>query len=128
MDLTAISLGNTFRQYLPSKYVKHRIKCYALCDSATGYCLKFKIYTGRDINFDKTLPYNYSIVMDFISPNYIYNNHKLYTVNYYTSFELATDLNKKKIKFVFFIILIYKEECKKYARHDEPEDKYRRKH
>ena len=69
---------------------------YALCDSATGYCLKLKIYTGRDITFDKTLPYNYSIVMDLISPNYLYNNHKLYTDNYYTSLKLATDLNKKK--------------------------------
>ena len=40
-------------------------------------------YTGRDITFDKTLPYNYSIVIDLISPNYLYNNHKLYTDNYY---------------------------------------------
>ena len=61
-----------------------------------GYCLKLKIYTGRDITFDKTLLYNYSIVMDLISPNYLYNNHKLYTDNYYTSLKLATDLNKKK--------------------------------
>ena len=28
-------------------------KCYALCDSVTGYCLKLKIYIGRDITFDK---------------------------------------------------------------------------
>ena len=86
----------SFRQYLPSKPLKHRIKCYTLCDSATGYCLKLKIYTGRDTTFDKTLPYNYSIVMDLISPNYLYNNHKLYTDNYYTSLKLAIDLNKKK--------------------------------
>ena len=75
----------SFREYLPSKPVKHGIKCYALCDSATGYYHKLKIYTGRDITFDKTLPYNYSIVMDLISPNYLYNNHKLYTDNHYTS-------------------------------------------
>ena len=40
-------------------------------------------YTGRDITFDKKLPYNYSIVIDLISANYLYNNHKLYTDNYY---------------------------------------------
>ena len=74
----------------------HGIKCYALCDSATGYCRKLKIYNGRYITFDKTLPYNYSIVMDIISPHYLYNNHKLYTDNYYNSLKLATDLNKKK--------------------------------
>ena len=59
-------------------------KFYASCDFATGYYIKIKIYTGRDITFDKTLPYNYSIVMDLISSNYLYNNHKLYTDNYYT--------------------------------------------
>ena len=79
------------RQYLPSKSVKHGINCYALCDCAIGYCLKLKIYTYRDITFDKILPYNYSI-----SPNYLYNNHKLYTDNYYTSLKLATDLNNYK--------------------------------
>ena len=55
------------------------------------------------------------------SPNYLYNNHKLYTDNYYISLKLATDLNN------------YKEECTMCARHDEPyhvtyQDKYRRKH
>ena len=34
--------------------------------------------------------------MDIISPNCLYNNHKLYIDNYYTSLKLATDLNKKK--------------------------------
>ena len=34
--------------------------------------------------------------MDLISPNYLYNNLKLYTDNYYTLLKLATDLNKKK--------------------------------
>ena len=85
----------SFRQYLSSKPIKLGIKLYALC-STTGYCLKLKIYTSRDITFDKTLPYNYSIVMDLFSPNYLYNNHKLYTDNYYTSLKNETNLNKKK--------------------------------
>ena len=54
--------------------------------------------------------------MDLISPNYLYTNHKLYIDNYYTSLKLTTYLNN------------YKEECKMCARHDEPEDRYRRKH
>ena len=32
--------------------------------------------------------------MDLISPNYLYNNHKLYTDNYYTSLKLATNMIK----------------------------------
>ena len=38
--------------------------------------------------------------MDFISPNYLYNNHTLYIDNYYTSLKLATDLNKMKINLI----------------------------
>ena len=86
----------SFRQYLPSKTIKHGSKLYTLCDPDTRYCFKLKIYTGRDITFDKILPYNYSIVIDLISLNYLYNDHKLYTDNYYISYKLATDLNKKK--------------------------------
>ena len=51
---------------------------FALCDSVTGYFLKIKIYTGRDITFDKTLPYNYFIVMDLTSPNYVCNNNSIH--------------------------------------------------
>ena len=38
--------------------------------------------------------------MDLISPNYLYNNHKLYTHNYYTSLKLVIDLNKKKTQLI----------------------------
>ena len=34
--------------------------------------------------------------MDLTSPKYLYNNHQLYTDNYYTLLKLATYLNKKK--------------------------------
>ena len=93
LDLTDVF--HVVNIFLVSPY-KHKIKCYVLCYFATRYCLKLKIYTGRDITFDKTLPYNYPIVMDLISPNYLHGSHKLYIDNYYTSLKLAADLKKKK--------------------------------
>ena len=58
--------------------------------------LKLKYILVEYITFDKTLPYNYAIVMDLTSPNYVCNNNTLYTDNYYTPLKFATDLNKKK--------------------------------
>ena len=39
-----------FKQYLPSKpSAKWGIKVFSLCDSATGFLLKFLIYTGKEV-------------------------------------------------------------------------------
>ena len=37
-----------FRQYLPAKPTKWGIKTFALCESNTGYGLKFMVYTGKN--------------------------------------------------------------------------------
>ena len=37
-----------FKQYVPSKPTKWGIKAFELCDSLSGYCLDFDIYTGKD--------------------------------------------------------------------------------
>lgn len=37
-----------FRVYNKSKPHKYHMKVYQLCDSATGYCLSFSPYTGKD--------------------------------------------------------------------------------
>lgn len=40
--------GNlSFRVYNPDKPKKYGIKAYMICDSVTGYCTKFKLYTGK---------------------------------------------------------------------------------
>ena len=62
--------------------------------------------------------------MDLISPNYLYNNHKLYTDNYYTSLKLATDLNKKKTNLIGTI----KKNARSVPDLIQPEDKYLRKY
>ena len=36
-----------FLQYMPKKPKKFGIKLWALCESLSGYCLQFQIYTGK---------------------------------------------------------------------------------
>ena len=38
-----------FKQYLPTKPTKYGIKCFAICDLITGYCMRYEIYSGRDV-------------------------------------------------------------------------------
>ena len=37
----------SFIQYMPKKPKKFGIKLWVLCESLTGYCLDFQIYTGK---------------------------------------------------------------------------------
>ena len=73
-----------FKQYVPAKPTKWGIKVWMLCESQSGYCLDFDIYTGRytevsenglgyDVVRELTLPYqnrHYHIYFDrfFTSP------------------------------------------------------------
>lgn len=40
------------KQYFQDKPVKWEIKLWMLCNSKTGYCYNFDIYSGRDLDFD----------------------------------------------------------------------------
>ena len=41
--------GNlSFRTYNPDKPNKYGLKASMLCESDNGYCLKFKLYTGKE--------------------------------------------------------------------------------
>ena len=41
---------SVFKQYIPSKPTKWGIKVWMICESRSGYCLDFDIYTGRNTN------------------------------------------------------------------------------
>ena len=38
----------SYKQFNPSKRARFGIKFYKLCESGSGYCYDFKIYTGSD--------------------------------------------------------------------------------
>nr|XP_042895319.1 piggyBac transposable element-derived protein 4-like [Parasteatoda tepidariorum] len=90
----------SFRQYIPSKPAKYRIKIFALVDSRTFYTWNLEIYAGAQPEG----PYKVEntpdkIVKRLMEP--IYNSGRnLIVDNWYTSYALAKDLLQKKITFV----------------------------
>ena len=64
-----------WKQYLPKKPVRWGIKIWCLCDSLTGYCLAFNVYTGRegDVVADD-LGLGYRVVMGLMS-DYLYKTY-----------------------------------------------------
>lgn len=86
-----------FRQYLPSKPCKWGIKQYALCESKTGYALKFITYCGKGTipmvpRFTITESICLSLLEGFENAGF-----KLFTDNYYTSPMLYRELQTKDI-------------------------------
>ena len=74
-----------FRQYLPSKPTRWGIKQFALCESKTGYALKFITYCGK--NTIVTLP-GFSITETIclsLLDGFTNCGHKVFTDNFYTS-------------------------------------------
>ena len=53
---------------MPKKPVKWGIKLWCLCDSVTGYCLAFKVYTGSEgtTQEEKDLGVGYCVVMNLM--------------------------------------------------------------
>ncbi|KAF7687115.1 PiggyBac transposable element-derived protein 4 [Cucumispora dikerogammari] len=77
-----------FKTYKPQKPDKYGIKLYMLCDSKTGYTLKFTLCSGgKTINVT---------VLD-LSNNYFEKHCIIYMDNYYNSIKLKEKLHKKHV-------------------------------
>ena len=81
----------SFRVYSPDKPVKYGLKAYVLCDADNAYCLKFKLYTGKQSVAPSENGATYDLVMDLMR-NHFDKGHVLYCDNYYTSPRLFMDL------------------------------------
>lgn len=81
-----------FIVYCPRKPERYGLKAFSLCESYTGYCFEFKVYSGRTFSENLKKIHNtnfkHSINLE-MTKNYWYRNHYVYLDNYYTSFELA---------------------------------------
>ncbi|XP_015433735.1 PREDICTED: piggyBac transposable element-derived protein 4-like [Dufourea novaeangliae] len=83
------------KQFNPSKRARFGIKFYKLCESASGYCYNFKIYSGND----KTNP-DYSASKTFVMEllkSILNKGHTLYIDNWYSSPKLFLTLVKNGI-------------------------------
>ena len=67
------------------------VKVWCLCDSHTGYCLAFSVYTGTSTDGAANLDLGYRVVMRLMR-HHLLSYHHLYADNYFTSVHLAVDL------------------------------------
>ncbi|XP_056397301.1 piggyBac transposable element-derived protein 4-like [Hyla sarda] len=81
-----------FRQYLPSKRARYGVKMYKLCESASGYTYRFRVYEGKDSSIEPpecppVLGITGKIVWDLVHP-ILDQGYHLYLDNFYTSVPL----------------------------------------
>lgn len=87
------------KQYFKDKPVKWGIKLWMLCDSQSGYCWNFDIYSGRDEDFaDHDIGVTSAVVIK-LCQELSGSNRTLFTDRYYTSPSLAHYLNLLGLRF-----------------------------
>ena len=57
----------SWKQYIPKKPVKWGFKLWCLCDSATGYCVAFSVYTGASNDDNNGMGLGYRIVVQLMT-------------------------------------------------------------
>ena len=80
----------SFRQYMPAKPTKFGIKVWEACDSTSGYCLDFDIYTGKS-SISSPNGLGYDVTTQLVSP-YYGKNHHIYFDRFFTSVHLSEEL------------------------------------
>ncbi|XP_056020995.1 piggyBac transposable element-derived protein 4-like [Ostrea edulis] len=79
-----------FRQYMPAKPTKWGIKVWQICESDTGYCCGFDIYTGKKPG-GRQHGLGYDVVWN-LSKHYHHQNRHLYFDRFFSSVTLAEHL------------------------------------
>jgi hypothetical protein len=77
-----------------SKRARFGIKFYKICESSSGYCLSFEIYTGDDVT-DPTLPASTNVVLNMCEP-LLDKGHTLFIDNWYSSPDLFRSLKDRQ--------------------------------
>nr|XP_045620088.1 piggyBac transposable element-derived protein 4-like [Procambarus clarkii] len=75
-----------FKQYIPSKRHRFRLKFFVLCDCETGMVIDMILYSGTDVDIPSEDPLGFSgSVGKTLMEPLLNKGHILYTDNYYTS-------------------------------------------
>ncbi|XP_069105020.1 piggyBac transposable element-derived protein 4-like [Argopecten irradians] len=80
-----------FRQYMPAKPTKWGVKVWEVCESDTGYCSNFDVYTGRKPG-GRQHGLGYDVVWNITKP-FHNKNHHLYYDRFFSSVLLAEHLD-----------------------------------
>ncbi|XP_015437848.1 PREDICTED: piggyBac transposable element-derived protein 4-like [Dufourea novaeangliae] len=83
-----------YKQFNPSKRARFGIKIYKLCKASTGFCSKFKIYTGQD-KIDLIDISSEGVVTE-LAESVLNKGYTLYIDNWYSSPALFLKLHKQK--------------------------------
>ena len=86
-----------FRQYIPSKPAKYGIRMWVLCDSETYYAYNTQVYVGRDRNCAPERNQGQRIVLDLCDG---LTGRNVTCDNFFTSYDLAVELVKRKMTIV----------------------------
>ena len=84
----------SFRQYIPSKPDNYRMKLFLLCDCLTGYTFNRMPHIGGQENRRNV---GLSADVKFLFQSLHFTGFNIKTSNWFTSFQLATDLLQKQI-------------------------------
>ena len=91
-----------FRVYNPAKPNKWGIKLYQVCESSSGYCIGFDIYDGTEgcavfsetVGIDETAGQTTRLVVGLLARcGLLGKGHRVFLDNYYTSPQLADELD-----------------------------------
>ena len=90
-----------FRTYCPNKPNRYCIKTYQLCESQTGYCVSFDIYTGKGDDDYEQVSHDAGQTTNLVcallrKANCSKKGHHLYMDNYYNSPQLCDELEERK--------------------------------
>jgi hypothetical protein len=87
----------SYVQFNKSKRARFGIKIYKICESSSGYCLDFEIYTGKKT--ETSLPASEGIVYKLMEP-YTSDGYTVFLDNWYSSPVLFHNLKNKKVNAV----------------------------
>jgi hypothetical protein len=73
----------SFVQFNPSKRARFGMEYYTMCESSSGYCQQFRLYTGKEVG-DSKLPSHEAIVMELMAP-YLSKGYTVHVDNRYSS-------------------------------------------
>ena len=77
----------SFKQYIPSKPTKWGIKCWEICESKSGYCLDFDVYTGKNYANPSQFGVGYDVISNLCS-RYLNKNHCIYFDRFFTGVDI----------------------------------------
>ena len=77
------------KQCMPKKPVKRGLKEWVRADSVTGYISGYQVYTGKEKSSEKGLG---SRIVKELTADLHHRNHHVYCDNFFSSFQLFSDL------------------------------------